>query len=107
MIQQIQKAEKKTSKKEQICMKYKKQIKMKYKYKYKIVKERIKYKYRMREMIKYKCKIVKERIKRLKIFLTKNKGTHEKLNDPSKPKNWAVTDNTKRKFDNGTIIPED
>ena len=38
--------------------------------------------------------------KRLKIFLTKNKGTHEKLNDPSKPKNWAVTDNTKRKIRN-------
>ena len=38
--------------------------------------------------------------KRLSIFLNKNKGTHEKLNDPSQPKNWGVTNNTKDKIRN-------
>lgn len=38
--------------------------------------------------------------KRLRIFLNKNRGTHEKLNDPSQPKNWGVTNNTKDKIRN-------
>ena len=38
--------------------------------------------------------------KRLRIFLNENKGTHEKLNNPSQPKNWSVTNNTKDKTRN-------
>jgi hypothetical protein len=38
--------------------------------------------------------------RRLKTFLNENKGTHEKLNDPSLPKNWSITNNTKDKVRN-------
>lgn len=36
--------------------------------------------------------------KRLKFLLTKNRGTHEKLNDPSNPLNWETGKTLRKKF---------